>query len=235
MDNKRIEIFADGANLQSMKEKCNISYISGFTTNPTLMKKAGVKDYIKFAQDAVESIPDLPISFEVFSDDFEKMKNEARKIAKIGKNVYVKIPITNSRGESSIRTIRELSKEGLKLNITAVFTIKQVKKVLEVLQPGSSNIISIFAGRIMDTGINAMEIVSEVSMLCKESGNARVLWASCREVYNIIQAEECGADIITVTDSILNKLSLLGKSLEEYSLETVKMFNEDSKAIGFEI
>lgn len=231
----RIEIYADGADIQGMKNEYAKGIVTGFTTNPTLMKKAGITSYSDFSKEILKEITELPISMEVFSDDFDVMGEEAREISSWGKNVFVKIPITNARGESSVPLIKKLSEEGLKLNITAVFTLDQTKAVLDVLKQGSENIISIFAGRIMDAGFDAEEIMKEAAKLCKEKGNARLLWASCREVFNIVQADRCGVDIITVTNDILAKLGNLGKNLEQFSLETVQMFARDSKALGFSI
>ncbi len=230
-----IQIFADGADIQEMKKEYAKGYVKGFTTNPTLMKKAGVKNYVAFAKEAVREIPDLPLSLEVFSDEFEIMYKEAKVISSLGKNVYVKIPITNSKGDSSIPLIGELSKEGIKLNVTAMLTAKQAREAAEVLADGTKNILSIFAGRIMDTGRNAEQIMRETGDICRTKPGTQCLWASCREVYNIIQAQQYGVDIITVTNDILKKLPLLGKDLEELSLETVQMFTRDSKSLGYSI
>lgn len=231
----KIDIYADGADILGMKEGYAKGIVKGFTTNPTLMKKAGVKSYSGFSKEILREIANLPISMEVFADDFEIMGKEAREIASWGNNVYVKIPITNSKGESSVPLIRELSMEGLKLNITAIFTLGQVKKVLGALQNGTDNIVSVFAGRIADAGVDPERIMIEAAKLCHENGNARLLWASTREVFNIIQADRCGVDIITVTNDILTKLHLLGKDMNEFLLETVKQFMKDGKELGFTI
>lgn len=231
----KVKIYADGADIQEMKKEYAKGIVKGFTTNPTLMKKAGITSYSNFSKEILKEITELPISMEVFSDDFDEMGEEAHEISSWGENVFVKIPITNSRGESSVSLIRNLSEEGLKLNITAIFTLEQTKAVLDVLKPGTENIISIFAGRIMDAGVDAEEIMKEAAKLCREKGNAKLLWASCREVFNIVQANRCGVDIITVTNDILAKLGNWGKSLEQFSLETVQMFARDSKALGFSI
>lgn len=231
----KITIYADGADIEGMKEEYRKGYVKGFTTNPTLMKKAGVKDYISFAKTALSEISDLPLSFEVFADDFETMEKEAKIIAALGENVYVKIPITNSAGESSISLIKRLSEAGLKLNVTAMLTLKQVRETIEAFAPETQNIVSVFAGRIMDTGVDAMPIMREVSDLCRKKPGTMSLWASCREVYNIIQADACGTDIITVTNDILAKLPNLGKDLTQLSLETVQMFARDGKSLGFSI
>ena len=235
LEDLKIAIYADGANIQEMKHEYAKGIVKGFTTNPTLMKKAGIKSYSAFSKEVLREIPDLPISMEVFADDFEIMGKEAREIASWGNNVYVKIPISNTKGESSIPLIKCLSDEGLKLNITAMFTLEQVESVLKVLKLETQNIVSIFAGRIMDAGVDAEVIMKKASELCKKSGKAKLLWASCREVFNIVQADRCNVDIITVTNDILAKLKNLGKDLNQYSLETVQMFARDSKALGFSV
>lgn len=231
----KIKIFADGADIKEMKKEYEKGYVSGFTTNPTLMKKAGVLDYIEFAREAVRSIPALPLSFEVFADDFATMEKEAEALSKIGGNVYVKIPITNSKGESSIPLIRRLSGKGMQLNVTAVFTLDQVRQAVDAFAEGTSNIVSVFAGRIMDAGIDAEDVMREAKTLCEEKPQTELLWASCREVFNIVQAERCGADIIAVTYDILKKLPTLGKDLTQFSLETVQMFVNDGASLGYSI
>ena len=229
-----VKIFADGADIEEMKKEYAKGYVSGFTTNPTLMKKAGVMNYTDFAKEAVRAVPGLPLSFEVFADDFMSMKKEALALSGYGKNVYVKIPVTNTRGESSAPLISELSKEGVRLNVTAVFSIRQVEGVLEALEDGVPAIVSVFAGRIADTGTDPEAIMKQAAQLCRQKG-VWSLWASCREVFNIIQAERSGADIVTVTGDILAKLPVLGKDLEEFSLETVRMFEEDGRKLGFSV
>jgi transaldolase len=199
------------------------------------MKKAGVTDYEQFAREAIKAIPDFPLSFEVFSDDLEAMEKEARKIRSWAKNVYVKIPVTNTKGESSAPLIKKLSAEGFKLNITAILTLPQVEKVLKNITPGSGAYISVFAGRIADTGVNPIPVMKEVSRMCRGVANVESLWASTRELLNIFQAEECGVDIITVTNDILKKLSNVGKDLTQLSLETVQMFYNDAKSLGYKI
>lgn len=230
-----ITLYADGADIEGMKQEYAKGYVKGFTTNPTLMKKAGVADYVTFAKECVKEIPDLPLSLEVFADDFEGMEEEARIICGLGDNVYVKIPITNSKGESSIPLIRKLSKDGLRMNVTAIFTLEQVKETVDAFAPGTNNIVSVFAGRVMDAGVDATKLMKEVSEICKSKSGTLSLWASCREVYNIIQAQESGCDIITVTNNILAKLPLLGKDLTQFSLETVQMFVNDGKSLGYSI
>lgn len=232
VEDLRVAIYADGAAIDGMLRMRKRSYIKGFTTNPSLMRKAGVKDYAAFAEEVTDIIPDLPISFEVFADDFKGMKREALTLSGFGKNVYVKIPIMNSKGASSAPLIAELSEMGVSLNVTAVFTLEQVKKVLESLAPGTRNIVSVFAGRIADTGVDPEPIMRETADLCKTSRKAWSLWASCREVFNIMQADRCGVDIITVTNAILEKLGNLGKNLDAFSLETVQMFERDGRSLG---
>jgi transaldolase len=231
----KVTVYADGADIEAMKEEYKKGYVKGFTTNPTLMKKAGVKDYVTFAKEAIKEIPDLPLSLEVFADDFETMEKEADVISALGDNVYVKIPITNSRGESSIPLIKRLSAKGIKINATAILTLDQVRSVVEAFEPGTRNIVSVFAGRILDTGVDAVPIMKEVTEICKAKPGTLSLWASCRELYNIIQADQCGTDIITVTNNILAKLPNLGKDLTQLSLETVQMFVNDGKSLGFSI
>ncbi|MCR5107069.1 MAG: transaldolase [Lachnospiraceae bacterium] len=231
----KVTVYADGADIEGMKEEYKKGYVKGFTTNPTLMKKAGVKDYVSFAKEALKEIPDLPLSLEVFADDFETMEKEARVIAALGDNVFVKIPITNSRGESSIPLIKKLSADGLQLNVTAILTLDQVRETVDAFKDGTKNIVSIFAGRILDTGVDAVPIMKEAAQICRQKPGTMSLWASCREVYNIIQADQCGTDIITVTNAILGKLPNLGKDLKQLSLETVRMFVNDGKSLGFSI
>ena len=231
----RVTVYADGADIEAMKEEYRKGYVKGFTTNPTLMKKAGVKDYVSFAKEAIKEIPDLPLSLEVFADDFDTMEKEAEVISALGDNVYVKIPITNSKGESSIPLIKKLSKKGIRINATAILTLDQVRSVVDAFEPGTKNIVSVFAGRILDTGVDAMPIMKEVTQICKSKPGTLSLWASCRELYNIIQADQCGTDIITVTNNILAKLPNLGKDLTQLSLETVQMFVNDGKSLAFSI
>lgn len=232
IEDLKIAVYADGADIKEMTEAAQIPWIKGFTTNPTLVKKAGVKNYMEFVKQAVEAIPDRPISFEVFADDFKTMKQEALELSGYGRNVFVKIPVVNTYKKSSAPLISELSKEGIRLNVTAVFTVRQIEDVLEALEDGSESIVSIFAGRIADTGVDPEVIMKKAASLCRDKG-AKSLWASCREVFNIIQADRCGVDIITLTNDILSKLSYIGKDLEEFSLETVQMFEKDSRFLGF--
>lgn len=237
MTNKslRIKLFQDGAELASMISGKERGLVSGFTTNPTLMRKAGVTNYKDFAQKVIKAIPDLPISFEVFSDDFETMEREAHEIASWGGDTYVKIPITNTKGESAAPLIKKLSSEGFSLNVTAMFTLDQVKAVAAAADAKSRTIVSIFAGRIADTGIDPVPIMRKSAKILKKLPKAELLWASPREVLNVVQAEECGCHIITATPDIIAKIPLFGKNLKQYSLETVKMFHEDARAAGFKL
>jgi transaldolase len=231
----KIKIFADGADLKEMK-KAHLQWpVKGFTTNPTLLKKAGVTNYEAFAKTVLNEITDLPISFEVFSDDFSEMEKEARKIAAWGKNIHVKIPITNTKKQSSISLIEKLSADGIPLNVTAMTTLDQVRVVFEALNPEVSNIVSVFAGRIADTGRDPCTLMSEAVDILKSKPNLELLWASPREVLNLIQADQCGCHIITMTTDLLKKIHLIGKDLEEFSLETVKMFYNDAQSSGLKI
>lgn len=231
-----VSLFADGADIAGMREMHKTGYIRGFTTNPSLMKKAGVKDYEVFAKEITSEITELPLSFEVFADDFGEMARQARKIGAWGQNVYVKIPVTNTRGEPSAGLISELSREGLRLNITAILTLDQVKRSIDALEDGSAAYISVFAGRIADTGVDPYPIMKETARLCKgKPGQVMSLWASTRELYNIFQAESCGVDVITVTNDILKKLALVGKDLAELSLDTVRMFRDDALKLGYSL
>ena len=231
----KIKIFADGADINEMKKAYKSGLIKGFTTNPTLLNTAGITDYTAFAKSVLKEITDMPISFEVFSDDFKEMRREAEIIASWGKNVIVKIPITNTKGESSVPLIKELSDEGVALNITAIMTLAQVEDVSKALNPKIVNIISVFAGRIADTGRDPLPIMKKAKKILSNNKNAELLWASPRELLNIFQADEMGCHIITVVPEILKKMSLAGKDLNEYSLETVKMFYNDALASKLKI
>lgn len=231
----RVKIFADGADKAGMVEMAGKPFIQGLTTNPTLMRKAGITDYRTFATDVLEAIPDKPISFEVFSDDFEEMERQAREITSWGRNVYVKIPITNTKREPAYRLIECLAKQNIKLNITAVMTLAQVRGVVKVLDPDVPSYVSIFAGRIADTGRDPVPLMAEAVELLKVRPNAELIWASPRELLNIFQADAIGCHVITVTNDVLKKLDLVGKDLDDYSLETVKMFFGDATSAGFRI
>lgn len=229
----RIKIFADGAERGGMLEMYGEPFIKGFTTNPTLMRKAGIADYASFAKDILAAIKDRPISFEVFSDDFSEMERQARIIAAWGKNVYVKIPVTNTKGESSFDLVKKLSADGVKVNVTAVTTPDQVKHIAGALNPNVPAVISVFAGRIADTGTDPVPLMKECRTILNDFENTELLWASPRELLNIFQAEEIGCDIITVTNDILAKLDRVGYDLSDYSLDTVKMFYNDGQKAGY--
>ena len=231
-----LKIFADGAVLEDMLELYkNYPFVKGFTTNPTLMKKAGVKNYNTFAKEVLNTISDMPLSFEVFADDIDEMEKEAMIISSWGNNVYVKIPITNSKGESTSRIIKSLSQKGIKLNVTAILTLEQVQTAVDALTENVDSIISVFAGRISDSGRNAVEYMKKAKEICKTKKGVELLWASPREAYNIVQAQEVDADIITCTKELLIKYSKFGKDLDVISLETVQMFVEDAKKLGYKI
>ncbi|HEV3059169.1 MAG TPA: transaldolase [Vicinamibacterales bacterium] len=229
------KIFADGAELAPMLELYRQPYIKGFTTNPTLMRKAGVSDYRGFAREILSAIPDRPISFEVFSDDFDEMERQAREIATWGEHVYVKVPVTNTRRAPATDLIRHLSHAGVKVNVTAIMTLDQVRDVVEAVKGGAPANVSVFAGRIADTGMDPVPLMAAAVALLRPAPNAELIWASPRELLNIFQADAIGCHIVTVTGDILKKLPLVGKSLDDYSLETVKMFYEDARAAGFSL
>lgn len=231
-----IQIFADGADEKGMLDLYRQPYIKGLTTNPSLMKKAGVRDYETFAKKILETVKDKPISFEVFSDEFAEMKRQGLKIKQWQDNVYVKIPITNSRGESSLPLIKELAAEGVKLNVTALMTPKQVAHLARALSPEVPSVVSVFAGRIADTGVDPLPIMKASAALISDLPKAELLWASVREVYNLFQAVETGCKIVTVPHDILAKaVKTLGTDLTELSLDTVKMFEKDSREAGFSL
>ena len=230
-----VKVFADGADLQGMLWMYAKPWIRGFTTNPTLMRKAGISDYRAFAKQVLAAIPDRPISFEVFSDDFAEMERQALEIAQWGATVYVKIPITNTRGECSVHLCRRLADRGLKLNVTAVLTLDQARVVANALGGGPPACVSVFAGRIADTGVDPVPLMSEAVEILSAYPNMELIWASPRELLNIVQAHCIGCHIITVTNDILGKLDLLGKDLAGYSLDTVKMFHRDAAASGFSL
>jgi transaldolase len=233
VDDLRVKLFADGADLVSMLEISKRDHIKGLTTNPTLMRKAGIKNYRGFAHEVLSEIKNKPISFEVFSDDLDEMMSQGIEIASWGNNVNVKIPITNTEGKSTREVIQRLSNQGVSLNVTAIMTLDQVDDVLTAINPSVNSFISIFAGRIADTGRDPIEIMSQALAAMKRFQNLELIWASPRELLNVIQANEIGCHVITATLDILNKLELLGKDLKEYSLETVKMFRNDAVASGY--
>jgi transaldolase len=233
--NLKVKLFADGADLATMLDMAKKSYIQGLTTNPTLMRKAGIHNYRKFAKDVLAEIRDKPISFEVFSDDFDEMISQGMEIASWGNNVNVKIPVTNSQGASTESVVQYLSDQGVVLNITAILTTQQVTKVIECVNPNSKAFISVFAGRIADTGRDPIPLMQEALEIMKVKPNTELIWASPRELLNVIQADDIGCHIITATLDILKKLEIVGKDLNQYSLETVKMFRDDALASGYSI
>lgn len=231
----KVKLFADGADFEGMIEMSKKPYISGLTTNPTLMRKAGITNYEDFARKILREITSKSISLEVFSDDLNEMKLQGEKIASWGENVYVKIPITNTQGEPTNQVIEYLVERNVKVNVTAIMTTKQISEVINVLNPKIPSYISIFAGRIADTGVDPLPIISNAISLLEANENAEIIWASPRELLNIFQADRINCHIITATNDILNKLILVGKDLNEYSLETVRMFYEDAKKSKYKI
>jgi transaldolase len=235
LEGMNIKIFADGADVSGIRAMYAKSWIKGFTTNPTLMRKAGIADYKAFALEVLTVVPDRPVSFEVFADEFEEMERQAMEIASWGNNVNVKIPVSNTKRRFSGPLIRRLSTAGVKLNITAVMTLEQVRDIVECLKGDAPAIISVFAGRIADTGVDPVPVMKDALKLMQSRPKAELLWASPRELLNIVQANEIGCHIITATNDVLNKLHLLGKDHGEYSLETVEMFYKDATAAGYTI
>ncbi|WP_421999488.1 transaldolase [Reyranella sp.] len=231
----RTKIFADGADLPTLEALCANPAIRGFTTNPTLMRKAGVSDYAAFARSALDLVGDRPISFEIFSDELDEMERQARTLAGWGSNVYVKVPVTNTRGVSAADLARRLSQSGVRVNVTAVMTLAQVETLAKSLHGGAPSNISIFAGRIADTGIDPVPLMRQALEIVRPSPTIELIWASPRELLNLVQASEIGCHIITVTADILGKLPLLGRNLDEYSLDTVKMFHGDAAAAGYRL
>ncbi len=231
----RVKIFADGADLEVMSQLSQNQFIKGFTTNPTLMRKANVRDYRAFALEALKIIPNLPVSFEVFSDDFSEMEQQAYEIASWGANVYVKIPVTNTRGQFSGMLIKRLSDAGVQINVTALMTSDQVAKVANCLANYTNCFVSVFAGRIADTGRDPVPIMEKAVVLLRAHPKAELIWASPRELLNIFQADSVGCHIITATSDVLAKLHLVGKDLDDFSLETVKMFRDDALKAGYTI
>jgi transaldolase len=229
----KVKLFCDAANIESLLAMYNKPYVQGFTTNPSLMRKAGVQNYESFARSVVKSIPDRPISFEVFADDEAGMEWQARHIAAWGKNVYVKVPVTNSQGFSTAPLVRRLSRDGIMLNVTALLTLAQVERMAEALDPRTPAIVSVFAGRIADTGVDPVPLMRRAVEILRPLPKTELLWASSRELLNVYHAEESGTHIITATPDILSKITTIGKDLTAYSLETVKMLYNDAIAAGF--
>lgn len=231
----KIKIFADGADKAGMMEMYAKSFIKGFTTNPTLMRKAGINDYKAFAKEILQIISDRSISFEVFSDEFPEMQRQAMEIASWGDNVYVKIPVTNTKGQPSYELVRKLTNSGVKVNVTALMTLDQVRNVVAVLDSETPSYVSVFAGRVADTGCDPVPLMAAAVELLKTRPRAELIWASPRELLNIFQADAIGCHVITVTNDTLKKLALVGRDLNDYSLDTVKMFFQDAKDAGFEL
>lgn len=230
-----VEIFADGADIDGISEMAANPLIKGFTTNPTLMRRAGISDYESFARDVLEVVTELPVSFEVFADDFDEMASQALEIASWGSNVNVKIPITNTKGDSSADLVERLSKSGVSVNVTALMELSQVETVAARLEPDVPAFVSVFAGRIADTGRDPIPVMADAVACLQEKPAARLIWASPRELLNIFHAEQCGCHVITVTNDVLAKLPMIGKNLTEYSLETVEMFYSDAQSAGYSI
>lgn len=230
-----VRIFADGADLSAIEQLARNPLVSGFTTNPTLMRQAGVQDYLEFAEAVLEIVGDRPLSLEVFSDDFAEMERQASLLSALGKNVYVKIPVTNTSGISTSALVRRLTLQGTRVNVTALMTLDQVSEVAEALSGGAPACISVFAGRIADTGRDPKPMIERAVEMIRSESQIELIWASPRELLNVVQADEVGCHIITVTPGILSKLDLLGKDLVEYSLETVDMFATDARSAGYQL
>ncbi|RJF76874.1 transaldolase [Azospirillum cavernae] len=230
-----VKIFADGAELSGIAKLAANPLIKGFTTNPTLMRKAGVSDYLSFARSALRLVPDRPFSFEVFADDFDEMERQAHVIARLGRNVNVKIPVTNTKGDFTGPLIRRLSADGVAVNVTALTTVEQVRRVAECLTPNVPALVSVFAGRVADTGRDPVPLMAEAVAVLRSKPGAELIWASPRELLNVVQADAIGCHIITITHDLLAKLPLIGKDLDEYSIETVQMFYRDATAAGYSI
>jgi len=231
----KVQIFADGADKVGMLEMYGKTYIKGLTTNPTLMKKVGITDYRAFCKDILTSIKDKPLSFEVFSDDFAEMERQAMEISSWGDNVYVKIPVTNTKQESCFALVKKLAEQKVKMNVTAIMTLTQVRDVVACLNPTVPSYVSVFAGRVADTGRDPLPMMSAAVEMLKVSPSAELIWASPRELLNIFQADDIGCHVITVTNDILKKLSLVGYDLDDYSLDTVQMFYNDAVSAGFKL
>jgi transaldolase len=230
-----VKIFADGANREAIVALAQNPLIKGFTTNPTLMRQAGVADYEDFARQVLDVVNDRPFSLEVLSDDFDEMAEQARRIAKWGDNVYVKIPVTNTHGEPSVPLIRDLVAEGIKLNVTALMTTRQVRTVAEALADAASSFVSVFAGRIADTGVDPVPLMAASVEILSACPGVELIWASPREVLNILQADAVGCHVITVTHELLGKIGGIGRDLDDFSLATVRMFRDDAVAAGYHI
>jgi transaldolase len=235
LDELNVKLFADGADLDAILSLAADRRIGGFTTNPTLMWKAGLTDYKDFAQRLLERITEHPISFEVFADDVDEMRRQARMMASWGSNVYVKIPITTTTGQSMASLVRELSEDGVKVNVTALFTTAQVELITSAVRDGAPSYISVFAGRIADAGVDPVPIMAQAVKIMVDAPRSELIWASPREILNLVQADQVGCHVITMTHDLLAKLDVLGKDLEQFSLETVQMFRRDAIAAGFSL
>ena len=235
MSNLKVQVFADGADIEEMKQAYQNKEVDGFTTNPSLMKKAGVSDYKTFAEEVVNAIPDASISFEVFADDIETMAKEAEILKQYGENVFVKIPVVNTKGESMLPLIKQLSENDVKVNVTAVYTIEQVKAIVDVIKPGVETYVSVFAGRIADTGVDPLPLMKESEEICHSKPGVKLLWASCRELYNVVQADEIGVDIITCPKDVVAKVPNIGRDINELSVDTVQGFAKDIQSSGLSI
>jgi transaldolase len=235
LDRLTVKIFADGADKAGMLDMCARPYIKGLTTNPTLMRKAGIANYRAFAKDILSQIDDKPVCFEVLADDFAEMERQALEMAGWADNVYVKIPVMNTKRETSRALVKSLADRQVKLNVTAIMTLAQLQEVITALNPAAASYLSVFAGRIADTGIDPLPLMQKAVELLKAFSKAELVWASSREIFNIFQADSIGCQVITVTNDILNKLSLIGYDLTEYSLDTVKMFYDDARRAGFSL
>ncbi|MDO5374940.1 MAG: transaldolase [Staphylococcus rostri] len=231
----KVQVFADGADINQMKQAYQNKEVDGFTTNPSLMAKAGVQDYKAFAQEVVQAIPDASISFEVFGDDMETMEKEAKIIEQFGENIFVKIPIVNTKGESMLPLIEKLSAQGVKLNVTAVYTIEQVQAITDAVTEGVQTYVSVFAGRIADTGVDPLPLMKESVRITHSKKGVQLLWASCRELFNVIQADEIGADIITCPADVVKKVSNIGRDINTLSVDTVQGFAKDIQSSGLSI
>jgi transaldolase len=235
IDDLRVKIFADGADLDAILALAADRRIAGFTTNPTLMWKAGLTDYEEFAKRLLERITTHPISFEVFADDADEMRRQARMLSEWGENVYVKIPVSTTTGESMAPLVRELSEDGVRVNVTALFTTAQVELITEAVKDGAPSYISVFAGRVADAGVDPVPLMARAVDIMVQAPRSELIWASPREILNLVQADQVGCHVITVTHELLKKLDLLGKDLMQYSLETVQMFRRDALAAGFKL
>tara|TARA_B100001057_G_scaffold498590_1_gene606133 strand:+ start:1253 stop:1978 length:726 start_codon:yes stop_codon:yes gene_type:complete len=233
LEKLNVKIYADGADLKNITQLNKYKFIEGFTTNPSLIKQSGYKNYMDYAKALLKIVKKKPVSLEIFSNNYQQMIDDSLKLSRLGKNVFVKIPVVNTNGRQTINLIDQLNQKGIKLNITAIFTIQQVKTIIKKIKKPKNIILSVFAGRIADTGRNPKIVMRQIKKMCKQ--NYHILWASTREIYSIYDANDCKSDIITVPHSILKKINLIGKSLEKYSIETVKTFYEDAKSKGYSL